>query len=167
VAILRRLAAAPPAGATRLLARAPIWLYRLHLGRLLGHRALLLTHRGRKTGKTRQAVLEVVRYDPATRESVVFAGWRGETDWHRNLRAAPALRVQTAGMSYTPAQRFLSPEETERALADYVALHPWLARHVFAPLFGLTLDDTPDVLAQAAAFFRGVAFRPTDHSPTG
>ncbi|HEU5434459.1 MAG TPA: hypothetical protein VFU81_22495, partial [Thermomicrobiales bacterium] len=69
VSILRRLGDAPPAGVTRLLARAPIWLYRLHLGRLLGHHALVLTHRGRKSGKARQAILEVVRYDPATRES--------------------------------------------------------------------------------------------------
>jgi deazaflavin-dependent oxidoreductase (nitroreductase family) len=157
---LRRLGSAPPAGFTRLLARAPIWLYRLHLGRLLGHHALLLTHRGRTTGKARQAVLEVVHYDPVTRESVVFAGWRGETDWYRNLHANPALRVQTAGTSYAPVQRFLSPEETERNLAAYVARYPWLSRRFLARIFGLTLDDTPDGLARAAALFRGVAFRP-------
>jgi deazaflavin-dependent oxidoreductase (nitroreductase family) len=160
VAILRRLRDAPPAGAARLLARAPIWMYRLHLGRLFGHHALLLTHRGRKSGKPRQAVLEVVRYDPVTRESVVFAGWRGETDWHRNLEGHPALRVQTAGDSYVPVHRFLSPEETERVLAAYVARYPWLARHFLARIFGLSLDGSPDSLRRAAAFFRGVAFRP-------
>jgi deazaflavin-dependent oxidoreductase (nitroreductase family) len=167
VAILRRLGSAPPAGLTRLLARAPLWLYRFHLGRLLGHHALVLTHRGRKSGKARQAILEVVHYDPATRESVVFAGWRGDTDWYRNLQAHPALRVQTAGTSYVPVQRFLSPEETARDLAAYVARYPWLARQALARVFGLSLDDAPDGMTRAAAFFRGVAFRPADDTPAG
>jgi hypothetical protein len=35
-----------PTGASRLTFRLPIYLYRLDLGRLLGHRFLLLLHRG-------------------------------------------------------------------------------------------------------------------------
>ena len=38
----------------------PIYLYRLDLGRLLGHRFLLLVHRGRKSGLLRETVLEVI-----------------------------------------------------------------------------------------------------------
>lgn len=35
----------------RRLARFPTWLYPLHLGRLLGNRFLMVTHRGRITGR--------------------------------------------------------------------------------------------------------------------
>jgi hypothetical protein len=41
--------------------RLPIHLYRLDLGWLLGHRVLLLSHRGRKSGLIRATPLEVVR----------------------------------------------------------------------------------------------------------
>jgi hypothetical protein len=62
-----------PAGALRLAFRLPIYLYLLNLGWLLGHRALLLDHRGRKSGLLRDTVLEALLYDPATRESVVLS----------------------------------------------------------------------------------------------
>src|SRR5215212_2285634 len=41
-----------PAGALRLAFRLPIYLYRLDLGWLLGHRFLLLVHRGRESGRS-------------------------------------------------------------------------------------------------------------------
>jgi hypothetical protein len=53
----------------------PIYLYRLNLGLLLGHRFLLLVHRGRRSGLLRETVLEVILYEPATRESVVLSAW--------------------------------------------------------------------------------------------
>ena len=42
--------------------RVPVYLYRWHLGWLFGHRCLLLTHIGRRSGRKRQTVLEVVEY---------------------------------------------------------------------------------------------------------
>jgi hypothetical protein len=64
-----------PTGALRLAFRLPIYLYRLDLGWLLGHRLLLLVHRGRESGLLRETVLEVLLHDPATRESVVLSAW--------------------------------------------------------------------------------------------
>ncbi|HET7094859.1 MAG TPA: hypothetical protein VFI22_15315, partial [Thermomicrobiales bacterium] len=51
-----------------------------------------------------------------------------------------------------------------RDLAAYLARYPWLARQVLGRVFGLSLDETPGSLARAAAFFRGVAFRPADET---
>jgi hypothetical protein len=64
----------------RLAFRLPIYLYRLNLGWLLGHRFLLLVHRGRRSGLRRETVLEVVRYNPATKESVVLSAWGERAD---------------------------------------------------------------------------------------
>jgi hypothetical protein len=47
----------PPTGVSRLAFKMPIYLYRLNLGWLLGHRFLLLVHRGRKCGLLRETVL--------------------------------------------------------------------------------------------------------------
>ncbi len=100
-----------PAGILRLVFRLPTYLYRYRFGRLLGHRFLLLTHRGRKTGRVHQTVLEVIAYDSATRESIVLSGWGERADWYRNIEANPAMEIRIGRERYVPKQRFLSPEE--------------------------------------------------------
>ncbi len=148
-----------PRGLLRLALRLPIWLYRLGLGGLLGHRFLLLTHRGRKTGRPRTTMLEVVHYDPATHESVVAAAWAGRADWYRNVQASPALRVQTAGVRYTPAQRFLTPDEVYATLRAYERAHPLAARAI-GPLLGIPFGRPDAELRAVAAALPMVAFRP-------
>jgi deazaflavin-dependent oxidoreductase (nitroreductase family) len=100
-----------PSGFLRMAFRLPIHLYKLRLGWLLGHRVLLLTHRGRRSERIYRTALEVVRYDPATGESVVVSAWGEEADWYRNIEANPAMEIRIGRERYVPKQRFLSPEE--------------------------------------------------------
>jgi deazaflavin-dependent oxidoreductase (nitroreductase family) len=100
-----------PTGVSRLAFRLPIYLYRLNLGWLLGHRFLLLIHQGRRSSLLHETVLEVLLHNPATRESVVLAAWGEKADWYRNVGVTPALEVRTGGQRYVPEQRFLAPEE--------------------------------------------------------
>lgn len=108
-----------PRGLLRWVYRLPIVLYRARLGWMLGRRFLLLTHRGRKTGQLRRAVLEVVSYDSATRESVVMSAYGERADWYQNIQAHPAVEAQTGWSRYAPQYRLLSPEERYVALAAY------------------------------------------------
>jgi deazaflavin-dependent oxidoreductase (nitroreductase family) len=150
-----------PSGTLRLLFRLPIYLYRLNLGWLLGHRGLLLIHQGRKSGLLRETVLEVLRYDPATRESVVLSGWGEKADWYRNIGVTPALEIQTGGERYVPEQRFLAPEENHTEITDYERHHP-LAMRIFARVFGYPLGAMESVRRESASSLRLVAFRPRD-----
>jgi deazaflavin-dependent oxidoreductase (nitroreductase family) len=123
----------------RLALRLPVVLYRLHLGWLLGHRFVLLTHRGRRTGRVRQTLLEVVHYDRRTGECIVAAGWGEQAEWYRNLRAHPALSITIGRRRYAPVQRFLTVAEAEATLRDYQRQHPmsaWAASH----LLGIPID---------------------------
>ena len=153
-----------PSRTLRLALRLPVCLYHLHLGWLLGHRFLLLAHKGRKTGQARQTVLEVILYDPTTRESVVVSAWGARADWYRNLLESPAIEVRTGRERYTPVQRFLTSEEAYTALVDYEHRHPWAAR-VFAKLFGYPLDGSEAARRTFVEPMRLVAFRPQRHGP--
>jgi deazaflavin-dependent oxidoreductase (nitroreductase family) len=126
---------AKPSGILRLAFRLPIYLYRLNLGWLLGHRGLLLIHRGRRSGLLRETVLEVVRYTPATKESVVLSAWGERADWYRNIKVSPALEVWTGGERYVPKQRFLAPEPCRhrRLRATPPASLPDLRQSVWLP----------------------------------
>lgn len=139
--------------------RAPVWLYRLRLGWLLGHRALLLTHRGRKSGRRYQTVLEVVRYDPATRESVVVSGWGKRADWYQNIRATPAIEVQTGRSRYVPSYRELTPEESYQVVGEYVRRRPRLLRPIVRWL-GFSIDGTEGARRAHAGQLLMIGFRP-------
>ena len=145
----------------RLAFRLPIYLYRLNLGWLFGHRALLLIHQGRRSGLLRETVLEVILYDPTKRESVVLSAWGEKADRYRNIAATPALEVRTGGQRYAPEQRFLAPEKNHAVLGDYGRRHP-IAFRIFARAFGYPLGGTEAECRRFAESLRLVAFRPTD-----
>jgi len=48
-----------------------VLLYRIGLGRIFGHRFLVITNRGRTSGRIYRTPVEVVRYDPIADEAVV------------------------------------------------------------------------------------------------
>ncbi|PZW29351.1 deazaflavin-dependent oxidoreductase (nitroreductase family) [Thermosporothrix hazakensis] len=152
------LAKQRPRGLTRLLAKLPLLLYRVGLGWLLGKLFVQITHRGRKSGRIRQTVLEVLRYDRRTHEVVVVSGWQGRTDWYRNIQREPALWVTIGRISYRPAQELLSPEETYAVVREVLRRRPREAKALGAVL---GIDFTaPDAEAQVTRLFRGVRFWP-------
>ena len=150
-----------PSGTLKLAFRLPIYLYRLNLGWLLGHRVLLLLHQGRSSGLLRETALEAILYYPATKESVVLSAWGEKADWYHNIKATPALEVRTGGERYVPGQRFLAPDENHAMLADYRRRHP-LAFRIFARVFGYPLSGTEAMRREFAASLRLVTFRPRD-----
>lgn len=133
----------PPSGCSRLFFRAPIWLYRLGLGRLLGNRMLLLHHKGRITGLSRKAVLEVVRYDPLDNSYVVNAGFGPQSDWYRNVMANPEVAVESGGRTDQLKARRLTAEEGAAAMLAFAHKHPRQAR-LFAPYLGYRVNGSDD-----------------------
>jgi deazaflavin-dependent oxidoreductase (nitroreductase family) len=138
----------------------PKYLYRWHLGWLLGHRCLMMTHIGRKSGRRRQTVLEVVHYDPSTQECIVMSGYGAQSDWYRNIQIRPAVEVQVGRQHYAPQQRILTPEETLAILREYQRVHPRLFRG-FMRFLGYPYDGTDDGLRALSHALRGVALRPS------
>src|SRR6266536_4107956 len=98
---------APPKGPTRtrrpaLLAwffRVPIGLYRVGLADQLGRSTLLLTTRGRKTGRWRTTALNYLVEGDVL---YVVSGMGPRSDWLRNLQADPQVQVQSADDPSTP-----------------------------------------------------------------
>lgn len=123
----------------RWLANTPRWLYQLGLGWVPGYRIMQLTHCGRKSGQIRQTILEVLHYDPGTREVLVVSGWEGKTDWYRNIQHEPALEVRIGRVQYRPIQQFLSPEETAQLILTLFRQRPREAR-LLGPLLGVDPD---------------------------
>jgi deazaflavin-dependent oxidoreductase (nitroreductase family) len=99
--------------------RAPVALYHLGAGVLLGHRFLLLVHRGRRTGRRYETVLEVVRWRPEAGEAVVMSGLGRRAQWCRNVGAGGAVEVRIGGRRFQPSARLLDAREAAAILAEY------------------------------------------------
>lgn len=123
---------------TRWLVRAPVWLYRAHLGTLLGSRFVMLEHTGRITGARRRVVLEVAAR-PVPGTWLVVSGFGSRAQWFRNIRADPRVRVYAGSRPPAPATaRVLPPDQATAVLGIYAARHPraWSA---MAPVLHDTL----------------------------
>ena len=103
----------------RWLFRAPVYLYRWRCGRLLGRRFLLLIHIGRRTGRRRETVLEVMEYRKNSREAVVMSAFGRNADWLRNIAVTPDPRVVIGGERFVAAHRTLDPEEAIDVIGGY------------------------------------------------
>ncbi|HSQ26557.1 MAG TPA: nitroreductase family deazaflavin-dependent oxidoreductase [Anaerolineales bacterium] len=133
----------PPRGLARLAWRAPIWFYRLGLGGLLGERFLLINHIGRKSGKMRQAVVEVVCKDKDTGAFVVASGFGEQADWYKNLMVNPEVAIQVGWKRMNArAERLPAPQAAE-ALLDYHHRHP-TALQTLAKILGYQTDGSQE-----------------------
>lgn len=145
--------------------RLPLPLYHRHLGWLLGHAFLLITHAGRNSGRRRETVAMTLAYDRGTHEAVVCSAWGETTDWIRNIRARPALQIEIGRETFTPKQRFLSEDESVAVVAGFRHRHPRRVR-LIAWIFGwgdLTSELAVKDFVRRHPF---VSFRPA-HRPTG
>jgi deazaflavin-dependent oxidoreductase (nitroreductase family) len=129
-------------GLARLAARAPRWLYRLGLGRLLGGRFLMLTHIGRKSGLPRQVVLEVVRHDTAADTYLIASGWGERADWLRNIEQNPHVLVHTGARRVEATASRLPIEAAADEFCEYARRHPLAARNLSKLMTGVALDRT-------------------------
>ncbi len=154
--------ASPPTGFTRLMFRAPIWLYRLHLGWLMGRRFLLLHHVGRKSGQTRQAVLEVAGHDKTTNTYFVASGFGPQAQWYQNIRQTPEVMIQVGRKKLTVTAVALSPVESGQKMVAYAHQHPKAAQSLMR-LCGYHVDGTDeDYFIMGRDHIPFVAFTPQE-----
>jgi deazaflavin-dependent oxidoreductase (nitroreductase family) len=134
-------------------------LYRLRLGWLLGRRFMLVTHRGRRSGRSRRTCVMVLRFDRPSGEAFVAAG-SPRADWYRNIQASPAREVAIGARRFRPVQRFLSAEEIAELLIWSRDHQPFRAR-VQSRFFRWPWPASDEDLRGLGCSLGGVAFRPS------
>lgn len=141
---------------------APALLYRIGAGRLLGHRFLLLTHRGRRSGRTYRTILEVVGWDGTRREAVVMSGFGPRAGWYLNALAGGAEEVRIAAARFHPAVRELEADEAVRVVVGYERRNRFVAplvRALFSRLAGFRYDGSEAARRRLVGALPLIAFR--------
>ena len=152
-----------PAWALRLLFHAPALIYAANCGRLLGHRFLLLMHTGRRTGRRRRTVLEVIEYRERIPEAVVMCAFGPNADWLRNIEATPNPEVVIGSRHFIAAYRYLDEAEASAVLAQYLRHNRLIVpiiRWVLSRLLGWRFDGSDAHCRRVAGQLPLIAFRP-------
>lgn len=126
--------------------RAPAVLYDWDLGWLLGRRFLRLTHRGRRSGRCYQMMLEVIGDGRARNEVFVMVGLGRRAQWYRNVVAGGAVELAIGRERFRPDYRELPDEEAAAVLAGYERRNRLVApivRVVLSRLVGWRYDGSP------------------------
>jgi len=154
----------PPGKALRFGLRLPIWLYRAHLGWLLGDRFLMLTHTGRKSGQPHQTVIEVVEHDKDADTYYVVSGWGEKSDWYQNIHKTPTVTIHTGGRTFQSKAEFIPVEQAIDHLKVYARDHSTAFNELSMLFLGERPkpgDDAPQRIAEKMPM---VAFHPENGS---
>ena len=123
---------------------------------MLGERFLLLTHIGRKSGRPRETVLEVVHHDTATDTYFIASGWGEKSDWIRNVQKTPTVSVNVGKRHFEAIAKRLSIEQARGTLLASARHRPWcfpiLAKLIVGQCLKPTAEDCLS-LAQVVPVF--------------
>jgi len=151
----------PPRGYKAILWRLPIWLYRLKLGRLMGHRALLLTHIGRVSGQPRTAMLEVVHYDPESNTHYVASGFGEKSQWYQNIMKNSEVTIQAGNKLIPAVAERLKVDKAEKIFEIYQRKHPNAIKNL-SKLVGYEIGDSEEEMRAFRRSIPIIAFYPKD-----
>lgn len=127
--------------------KAPIFLWRMGLGFLIGKIFMILTTTGRKSTQPRHTAIEFHEYKG---RKYVYSGYGEKADWYKNILADPRVTIQTAsGTEHVIAHRITDEGELIEAF-EYMAHNPTMRRWVQALGFRLSLDE---VIAKKDSFY--------------
>ena len=149
-----------PARFSRALYRAPIWLYRMGLGWLMGGRMLYLKHTGRRTGEPRETVLEVVHHQTKSDTYIVASAWGEKADWYQNVLKTPEIWLKVGRLSSAAIALPLAGEQSERFLLEYAAKHPTALR-TLSRFMGFETPSTDSDVREIARQLPMVGITPT------
>ncbi len=136
--------------------RLVVALYGRGLGRVVANWLLLLTTRGRRSGRQYTTPIGYMSADPSRLHPspgtvvYLFRAAPGGADWLANLRAQPAVRVRIGRCHYQAQASILRGEGQRRqALAGYLYGHTLPARAA-RRAFGLDRARPDESIAHAA-----------------
>lgn len=124
----------------KILNKLVVPLYRLRILAPLGFRLLLMTHKGRKTGKTRRTPVEYFKVDKTI---TVVSGYGEKANWFRNIKQSPEeAYIQVGFRGFKPRVEIIEEQkELEEFFKWLVINNPKYAKTGFG--WDSTTDD-PD-----------------------
>jgi len=130
-----------PKGLFKWFLHAPSYVYRARRGFMFGQRFLMIEHRGRRSGKRYETVLEVAGRNPDRDEYMVTSGTGPRADWYQNILVNGVDVVWIGSKRHRSTMRSLEPAEAAGVFHRYENAHPKTAKRL-QDTMGVSYDGT-------------------------
>lgn len=127
--------------------KIPLFVHKLGFGgweRLIGAQWMLITTIGRKSGKRRQAMVDVLLHDGQTDTYYVLSAYGSHADWVRNIQTNPRFEAQVRRRKFTARATTLSSKNAGEMLVQFYRLKPAYTRAVMNAA-GMKFKDEDDL----------------------
>lgn len=125
----------------------PVLLHKIGLGgweRLVGAQWMLISTTGRKTGKRREAMVDVMDYDKDTDTYYIEAAYGARADWYKNIQSNPVFEAQVGRRKFKARAGTLSTEGAGEMLIQFYRHKPAYTRSVMA-MVGMKFKDEDEL----------------------
>ena len=115
--------------------KVPVWFHKLGFGgweRMIGAQWMLITTTGRKSGKPREAMVDVMDYDAASDTYFIEAAYGSRADWVRNIQSNPRFKAQVGRRKFYARMTSLSNENAGELMVKFFRAKPAYTRSVMA-----------------------------------
>lgn len=147
----------------------PLLLHKIGLGgweKIIGAEWMLIATTGRKTGKRRETLVDVMDYDKANDVYYIEAAYGARADWYRNIKKTPVFEAQVGRRKFKAAANELDEKNIGEMLVRFFRRKPAYTRSVMA-MVGMKFKDE-DELREMGKRLTLLAVKPLsrDHSST-
>lgn len=129
--------------------KVPVWIHKLGFGgweRLIGAQWMLITTVGRKSGKPRDAMVDVMDYDAASDTYFIEAAYGSRADWYRNMQANPIFDARVGRRKFKARATPLSNEGAGELMVQFYRKKPAYTRSVMA-MVGMKFENEEQLRA--------------------
>lgn len=127
--------------------KIPLFMHKLGFGgweRLIGAQWMLIATTGRKTGKRRETLVDVMDYNPTTDTYYIEAAYGSHADWFKNIHANPLFNAQVGRRKFIAQAEILNEGDTGEILVQFFRRKPAYTRSVMA-MVGMKFKDEDEL----------------------
>ena len=142
----------------------PLFMHKLGLGgweRLIGAQWMLITTTGRKTGKRRETLVDVMDHDQAADIYYIEAAYGSHADWYRNIQASPIFEAQVGRRKFQARAEELTEKDAGEFLVKFYRRKPAYTRSVMR-MVGIKFKDEAE-LRELGKNLTLLAIKPLSH----
>ena len=127
--------------------KIPLLMHKLGFGgweKLIGAQWMLITTIGRKTGKRRETMVDVMDYDKAADTYYIEAAYGAHADWYKNIQSNPIFEAQIGRRKFKARAGALTTEGAADLLVQFYRQKPAYTRSVMA-MAGMKFKDEDEL----------------------
>ena len=124
-----------PSALLKFFFKVPLLMHKIGFGgweRLIGAQWMLITTIGRKTGKRRETMVDLMDYDKANDTYYIEAAYGARADWYKNIQSNPIFEAQVGRRKFKARAGALSTEGASEMLVQFYRQKPTCTRSVMA-----------------------------------